>query len=106
MIEITDRIAIDPSEIETFCFWPDPGEGTINAVSTAVQVRFDLRHSPSLPSDVRTRAERLAGEWLTEDGVIVITADAGNRTQKQNRDEALAQLIALLKQAARPPASP
>ncbi|MCZ6721879.1 MAG: alternative ribosome rescue aminoacyl-tRNA hydrolase ArfB [Proteobacteria bacterium] len=105
MIEITDRIAIAPREIEeTFIRAPGPGGQNVNKLSTAVQLRFDLRHSPSLPDDVRARAERLAGKRLTKEGVIVITA-ARFRTQEQNRDDALVRLTELLKKAARRPAT-
>ncbi|MEE9300215.1 MAG: alternative ribosome rescue aminoacyl-tRNA hydrolase ArfB [Alphaproteobacteria bacterium] len=105
MIEITDRITIAPREIEeTFIRAPGPGGQNVNKLSTAVQLRFDLRHSPSLPDDVRARAERLAGKRLTKEGVIVITA-ARFRTQEQNRDDALVRLTELLKKAARRPAT-
>ena len=67
-----------------------------------MQLRFDVRHSPSLPDDVRQRLERLAGQRLTLDGVIVLTAQ-GERSQKRNREEALARLVALVRAAARPP---
>ncbi len=103
MIEITDRITIAPREIEeTFIRAPGPGGQNVNKLSTAVQLRFDLRHSPSLPDDVRARAERLAGKRLTKEGVIVITA-ARFRSQEQNRADALARLTELLKKAARRP---
>jgi ribosome-associated protein len=71
-------------------------------VSTAVQLRFDLMGSPSLPAPVKTRAARLAGQRLTSEGVIVITAER-HRTQGMNRADAEARLIELLTQAATPP---
>ncbi|MEE8505404.1 MAG: alternative ribosome rescue aminoacyl-tRNA hydrolase ArfB [Kiloniellales bacterium] len=103
MIEITRTIAIDPREIaESFIRSPGPGGQNVNKVATAVQLRFDLRASPSLPEAVRTRAERLAGRRLTKDGVLVITA-ARFRSQERNREDALARLVALLREAARRP---
>ena len=104
MIQITNQIAIDPAEIEeSFIRSAGPGGQNVNKVSSAVQLRFDLRGSPSLPDDVRARAERLAGRRLTKDGVLVITANR-HRTQERNRDDALERLVELLRQAAyRPP---
>lgn len=103
MIEITPAIAIDPREIsESFVRSPGPGGQNVNKVATAVQLRFDLRGSPSLPEAVRARAERLAGRRLTKDGVLVIIA-ARFRSQERNREDALARLVALLREAARPP---
>ena len=67
-----------------------------------MQLRFDVRHSPSLPDDVRQRLERLAGRRLTRDGVLVLVAQ-GERSQKRNREEALDRLVALIRAAARPP---
>jgi ribosome-associated protein len=102
-IWITGRLAIDPAEIhETFTRAAGPGGQHVNTTSSAVQLRFDVRHSPSLPDDVRARLERLAGNRLTLDGVLVLTAQ-GERSQKRNREEALARLVALVRAAARPP---
>jgi ribosome-associated protein len=104
LIEITRTIAVDPREIiESFIRSPGPGGQNVNKVATAVQLRFDLRRSPSLPEAVRARAERLAGRRLTKDGVLVITA-ARFRSQERNREDALARLVALLREAARRPA--
>jgi len=103
LIEITRTIAIDPREItESFIRSPGPGGQNVNKVATAVQLRFDLRRSPSLPDAVRARAERLAGRRLTKGGVLVITA-ARFRSQERNREDALARFVALLREATRRP---
>ncbi len=100
MIPVTAKIAIDEHEIEEqFVRASGPGGQNVNKLSTAVQLRFDVRHSPSLPPDVRARLEQLAGARLTRDGVLVIVAQR-HRTQARNRDDALERLIALIRQAA------
>ena len=102
-IWITGRLTIDPAEIEeSFIRAAGPGGQHVNTSSTAVQLRFDVRHSPSLPDDVRARLERLAGQRLTREGVLVLQAQ-GERSQKRNREEALSRLVALVRAAARPP---
>ena len=100
MIRITDQISIDESEIEeSFVRSSGPGGQNVNKLSTAVQLRFDVRQSPSLPNDVALRLMRLAGRRVTKDGVLVIIAQ-NHRTQERNRAEALERLVALIRQAA------
>src|SRR5215831_5920144 len=100
MIRITSSIAIDEDELEErFIRASGPGGQNVNKLASAVQLRFDVRRSPSLPDDVRTRLERLAGKRLTRDGVIVINAQR-HRTQERNREDARERLVDLIRRAA------
>ena len=100
MIEIADGVALDDNELEfSFIRASGPGGQNVNNVSTAVQMRFDARRSPSLGDAVSVRLQKLAGSKLTLDGVIVITANR-HRTQERNRADAIERLVALIAKAA------
>ncbi len=99
MIEITNTLSIGEDEIEeTFIRASGPGGQHVHKTSSAVQIRFDARRSPSLPNDVAIRLMKLAGQRLTADGVIVITAQS-HRSQLRNREDALARLVELIRRA-------
>lgn len=103
MIEITSTIALQESEIEErFVRSPGPGGQNVNKTSSAVQLRFDARHSRALSNAVYLRLKKLAGRRLTADGVLIIEAHQF-RTQEQNRQDARDRLVDLIRQAARPP---
>src|SRR5882672_1349432 len=102
MIRITDTIVIEDRELdERFVRASGPGGQNVNKVSTAVELRFDVRAS-SLPYDVKDRLTTLAGSRMSRDGVLLIDSRE-HRTQAQNREAARARLVALLQHAAKRP---
>ena len=103
MIKITDAISIDENEISyDFVHASGPGGQNVNKVATAVQLRFDVRGSSSLPPDVQGRLERLAGNRMTQEGVLILQAQQ-HRSQERNRRDVLERLVGLIQQAARQP---
>jgi ribosome-associated protein len=103
LLPVTSTIALDDSELhEDFLRASGAGGQNIQKVESAVQLRFNVRHSPSLPDAVRTRLERLGRRRVTKDGVLVITAQR-YRTRERNRADAMERLVSLIRAAAMPP---
>ncbi|CAN5209783.1 alternative ribosome rescue aminoacyl-tRNA hydrolase ArfB [soil metagenome] len=103
MIEITSWLRIEDDEIvEKATRASGPGGQHVNKTSTAIELRFDVRNSPTLPEDVKTRLEVLGGSRMTLDGVLVLFAQ-GSRSQEMNRQEARERLVELIKRATEKP---
>jgi ribosome-associated protein len=99
MITITRSLSLDEKEVQFFFVRASgPGGQNVNKVATAVQLRFDVGNSTSLPGDVRTRLIRIAGRRVTQDGILIIEARQ-YRTQERNREDAVARLVALIQRA-------
>jgi ribosome-associated protein len=106
VIEVTPEIWLTDDEVQVrFVRASGPGGQHVNKTSSAVEVRFDVRGSPSLPEGVRARLYRLAGRRLNQEGELVLVAQS-HRSQEMNRQEGLERLLTLIRKAAEPPPPP
>jgi ribosome-associated protein len=106
MIEVTPSITLQDDELQVRAVRASgPGGQHVNKVSTAIELRFDVRASPSLPEPVRARLYRLSGNRLTQEGVLVLVAQE-HRSQELNRQAAVDRLLELVREAAKPPPPP
>jgi len=105
MVEINPQLTIDENELEfSFIRADGPGGQNVNKVASAVQLRFDVEHSDSLPEDVKSRLVKLVGKRVTQDGILIIEAKR-YRTQERNREDALERFQMLVQKAVEKPKS-
>jgi ribosome-associated protein len=103
MIEITPLLFLNENEVQMdFVRSSGPGGQNVNKVASAVQIRFDIRNSPSLPDEVKDRLIKLGGKKVSSEGIIVIDARR-YRSQDRNRQDAIARLVSLIRKAMEKP---
>lgn len=99
MIRVNHRVSLDDSELEeNFIRASGPGGQHVNKTESAVQLRFDVRNSPNIPDDIKSRLIRLAGSRMTLDGVLILVGDS-YRSQMRNREDVRERLIDLIRDA-------